>query len=76
MDKRDVPVLDEDGNATFTTDKDGNEIAVVEERIIDIGTTTKNAKYSILSQIGLKVVQELQTRLETAEAKIATLEAA
>ena len=71
--KREVPVLDEDGNATFTTDDDGNEIAAIEEKMVDIGTTTKNAKYSILSQIGLKVVQELQTRLEAAEAEITIL---
>jgi hypothetical protein len=42
----------------------------------DLGTTTKSVKYSVLNQIGLKVVQELQTRLEAAEAKITTLEAA
>jgi hypothetical protein len=70
---REVPVLDEDGKATFTTDDDGNEVAITEEKMVDIGTTTKNAKYSILSQIGLKVVQELQTRLEAAEAEIAIL---
>ncbi len=39
-------------------------------------TVTKSIKSSILSQIGLRVVQELQTRLEAAEAKIAALEAA
>ena len=39
-------------------------------------TVTKSIKYSVLSQIGLRVVQELQTRLEAAEAKIAALEAA
>ena len=44
--------------------------------LVDLGTTTKGFKYSILNQIGLKVVQELQARLETAEAKIAALEAA
>ena len=38
-------------------------------------TVTKSIKYSVLSQIGLRVVQELQTRLEAAEAKIAALEA-
>jgi hypothetical protein len=73
MENQEVPVLDEDGNATFTTDDDGNEVEVVEEKMVDIGTTTKNAKYSILSQIGLKVIQELQTRLEAAEAEIAIL---
>ena len=39
-------------------------------------TVTKSIKSSILSQIGLRVVQELQTRLEAAEAKIAALESA
>lgn len=39
-------------------------------------TVTKSIKYSVLSQIGLRVVQELQTRLEAAEAKIAALESA
>jgi len=40
------------------------------------GTTTKSVKHSIVAQIGLKVVQELQARLEAAEATIAALEAA
>ena len=39
-------------------------------------TVTKSIKYSVLSQIGLRVVQELQTRLEAAEAKIVALESA
>jgi len=74
--ERQVPVLDEDGNPTYTTDLDGNEVEVTEKELIDLGTTTKSAKYSVLSQIGLKVVQELQTRLEAAEAKITALESA
>jgi hypothetical protein len=74
--ERQVPVLDEDGNPTYTLDEDGNEVAVTEKELIDLGTTTKSAKYSVLGQIGLKVVQELQTRLEAAEAKITTLESA
>jgi len=73
---RQVAVLDENGNPTYTTDENGNEVAVTEEKMVDLGTTTKSAKYSILNQIGLKVVQELQTRLEAAEAKIAALESA
>ena len=73
---RDVPVLDEDGNATFTIDDDGNEVAITKAEIIDLGTSTKSVKSSILGQIGLKVVQELQTRLEAAEAKITALESA
>ena len=55
-------------------DENGDAI-MVEERV-DLGTTTKGVKYSILSQIGLKVVQELGTRLEAAEAKITALESA
>ena len=73
---RQVAVLDDEGNPTYTTDENGNEVAVTEEKMVDLGTTTKSAKYSILGQIGLKVVQELQTRLEAAEAKIAALESA
>ena len=63
--------------------EDAPDYSSVDGNLVDLGTVTKRAKYSILSQIGLKVVQELQTRLEdtvsrleTAEAKIATLEAA
>ena len=73
--------LDDDGNVV--SDDDGNAIMVddTEKPIrsvhnIDLGTTTKSAKYSVLGQIGLCVIQELQTRLEAAEAKIATLESA
>ena len=66
-------VLDDDGNAVMVDDA---EKPITEEKMVDLGTTTKSAKYSILGQIGLKVVQELQTRLEAAEAKIATLESA
>tara|TARA_R100000664_G_scaffold7951_1_gene13304 strand:+ start:370 stop:3663 length:3294 start_codon:yes stop_codon:yes gene_type:complete len=69
-----VDKLDDDGNKIAKVDEDGN--AITEDKIVDLGTTTKGVKYSILSQIGLKVVQELQTRLEAAEAKIAALEAA
>jgi len=71
-----VAVLDSDGNARYTTDKDGSQVAVTEEKEVDLGTTTKTVKYSVLNSIGLKVIQELQTRLEAAEAKITTLEAA
>ena len=73
---QDVPVLDEDGNATFTIDEEGNEVAITKAEITDLGTSTKSVKSSILGQIGLKVVQELQTRLEAAEAKITALESA
>ena len=76
-------MLDDEGNATYEVDEDGNSIPITKTKKVDLGTTTKTFRYSILSQIGLKVVQELQTpledtglRLETAEAKIATLEVA
>ena len=81
--EREFPVLDSEDNATYELDKDGNSTPITETKTVDLGTTTKTFRYSILSQIGLKVVQELQTRLEatvsrleTAEAKITTLEAA
>jgi hypothetical protein len=59
-----------------TGEVDENGAAIMVEERVDLGTTTKGVKYSILSQIGLKVVQELGTRLEAAEAKIAALESA
>ena len=70
--------LDSNGNAVMANklDDDGNAIPITQRKLVDLGTTTKGFKYSILNQIGLKVVQELQTRLEAAEAKIAALEAA
>tara|TARA_R100001594_G_scaffold23564_2_gene46126 strand:+ start:81 stop:2090 length:2010 start_codon:yes stop_codon:yes gene_type:complete len=64
--RQEVPILDSEGNDTGET----------EEKDVDLGTTTKSVKYSILNQIGLKVIQELQVRLEAAETKIAALEAA
>ena len=74
--EREFPVLDSEDNATYELDKDGNSTPITETKTVDLGTTTKTFRYSILSQIGLKVVQELQTRLEAAEAKIAALESA
>ena len=69
---------DDDGNIVMVNklDDEGNPIPITESKLVDFGTTTKGFKYSILSQIGLKVVQELQTRLEAAEAKITALESA
>ena len=64
--RQEVPILDSEGNDTGET----------ETKDVDLGTTTKSVKYSILNQIGLKVIQELQVRLEAAETKIAALEAA
>ena len=41
----------------------------------DLGTTTKAMKYSILYMKAVKALQEAMTRIETLEAKVATLEA-
>ena len=42
----------------------------------DLGTTTKNVKYSILYMKAIKALQEAMTRIETLETKVAALEAA
>ena len=71
--------LDADGTAVMLdrVDADGNKIAIEETKMVDLGTTTKWVKSSIIEgPIMASVVQELQTRLEAAEAKIAELEAA
>ena len=58
-------------------DGDGNRIPATEEKFVDLGTTTKSIKYSVIhGPVMATVVQELQTRLEAAEAKITTLESA
>ena len=69
---------DDDGNVVMVNklDSEGNAIPITELETVDLDTFTKGFKYSILSKIGLKVVQELQTRLEAAEAKITALESA
>jgi hypothetical protein len=98
---QDVPVLNDDGEATYEQvekldsdgnaetddagnvitvnklDDDGNPIPIMEEKLVNLGTTTKSIKYSILhGPVMAIVVQELQTRLEAAEAKITALESA
>ena len=40
----------------------------------DLGTTTKDVKYSILYMKSVKALQEAMTRIETLEAKVAALE--
>ena len=72
--EQEVPSVDRDGNQTYTTNEEGEQIPDTESKLTDLDTTTKSVKYSVLSQIGLKVIQELQIRLEAAEAKIAVLE--
>ena len=73
-----VPQTGDDGEILYSDelDENGDRVPLTERKLINHGTTTKSVKYSVLGQIGLKVVQELQTRLEAAEAKIAALEAA
>ena len=71
--------LDADGNAVMVdkVDDDGNPIPITESKIVDLGTTTKGIKNSIIEgPIMGRVVQELQARLEAAETKIVALEAA
>ena len=46
----------------------------LEGEVKDLGTTTKGVKHSVLSQIGLKVLQEAQTRIEALEAQVAALQ--
>ena len=41
---------------------------------VDLGTTTKNVKYSILYMKSIKALQEAMTRIETLETKVAALE--
>jgi hypothetical protein len=40
----------------------------------DLGTTTKEVKYSILYMKAVKALQEAMERIETLEAKVAALE--
>jgi len=42
--------------------------------MVDLGTTTKSVKYSVLYMKAVKALQEAMTRIETLEAKVATLE--
>jgi len=45
-----------------------------DKELNDLGTTTKSIKYSILYMKAVKALQEAMTRIETLEAKVATLE--
>ena len=40
----------------------------------DLGTTTKEVKYSVLYMKAVKALQEAMTRIETLEAKVTALE--
>ena len=52
----------------YETDEGGN--------IVETGTTTKQVKYSVLYMKAVKALQEAMERIETLEAKVATLEGA
>ena len=43
---------------------------------VDLGTTTKSVKYSVLYMKAVKALQEAMTKIETLETKVAALEAA
>jgi hypothetical protein len=68
-------VLDEDGNVvenalmeTYTEEEEYTET-------VDLGTTTKSVKYSVLYMKAVKALQEAMERIETLEANNAALEA-
>ena len=50
------------------------EIADIDKDMNDLGTTTKSVNYSILYMKAVKALQEAMARIETLEAKVATLE--
>jgi len=67
---KEVPVLNDNGNPVLN--EDGTP-QVKEERI-ELDTTTKSVKYSILYMKAIKALQEAMERIETLEAKVTTLE--
>ena len=58
------------GLVSSTTDTSKDE----EGRIIELDTTTKQVKYSVLYMKAVKALQEAMTRIETLEAKVTALE--
>jgi hypothetical protein len=66
----DEVALDENGNPVV--DENGNNITERKERLT--GESTKSVKYSILTLKAIKALQEAMERIETLEARIATLE--
>ena len=54
--------------------KDAKDMELIDGEWVDQGTVSKSVKYSILSQLGLKVLQEAQTRIEALEAQVAALQ--
>ena len=54
--------------------KESPDTEEVDGEIVDLGTTTKSVKYSILYMKAVKALQEAMERIETLEAKVTALE--
>jgi hypothetical protein len=69
-------VLDEDGNVVEPAVMETETYTEEEEytETVDLGTTTKSVKYSVLYMKAVKALQEAMERIETLEAKVAALE--
>jgi hypothetical protein len=69
-------VLDEDGNVVEPAVMETETYTEEEEytETVDLGTTTKSVKYSILYMKAVKALQEAMERIETLEAKVSALE--
>jgi hypothetical protein len=69
-------VLDEDGNVVEPAVMETETYTEEEEytATVDLGTTTKSVKYSVLYMKAVKALQEAMERIETLEAKVAALE--
>jgi len=69
-------VLDEDGNVVEPAVMETETYTETEEytETVDLGTTTKAIKTSILYMKAVKALQEAMERIETLEAKVAALE--
>jgi hypothetical protein len=69
-------VLDEDGNVVEPAVMETETYIEEEEytETVDLGTTTKSIKYSVLYMKAVKALQEAMERIETLEAKVAALE--
>ena len=70
-------VLDEDGNVVEPAVMETETYTEEEEytETVDLGTTTKSVKYSVLYMKAVKALQEAMERIETLEAKVSALEA-
>jgi hypothetical protein len=69
-------VLDEDGNVVEPAVMETETYIEEEEytETVDLGTTTKSVKYSVLYMKAVKALQEAMERIETLEAKVSALE--